>query len=429
MIDRREDISFNTMAFPSKLYAMLEDAEGQGFTCVVSWQPGGRSFNVHDQQSFSNSIMQAYFSQTKFKSFQRQLNIYGWKKVQLGPNKGGYEHKNFVRGQPELCELIFRKKDMRPRTTREQHPTESSHLSPLSGGIPPMNPLNALKTMIMPLMPAGGGNGALHQQQSQMIKSTAAETMALSESEVHAFYTFFYSGSQTSTSSTAAARMLGSSRDSMTESLFTIDPTPINPDPTSLSIAKSTSATKFSVDFLHCEEMSEIDDFISLLDELPDQDCDESGSSSSRRLTDEDEEMILAMSSSTTTTEEEKLKLDSDDTLESDHSFPFKLHLMLDSAERENYSHIVSWVNDGTAFKVHDTKAFVDTVMPNYFDQSKYESFRRQLNLYQFKRVAKGEDRGVISHPKLVQGSRHLCKDITRKRNEDELLQWSQLLA
>jgi hypothetical protein len=406
MIDRREDIAFNTMAFPSKLYAMLEDAEGLGFSCVVSWQPGGRSFNVHDQESFSNSIMQAYFSQTKFKSFQRQLNIYGWKKVQLGPNKGGYEHKNFVRGQPELCELILRKKEVRPRSREQQ--TESSHLSSLPCGVP----LNPLKTM--PLNATG--NGALHLSTSgsQMMKA-AGQTTALSESEVHAFYNFFYSGQSTS----SAPRIVGSSRDSICENLFTLDPTPFNPDTTSISITKSTSLAKFSVEFLQCEEMNEIDDFISLLDGLPDQDCD--GSS---RI--EDDEVVLATS---TATDEEKMKLDTDDTLESDHSFPFKLHLMLDNAERENYSHIVSWVNGGTAFKVHDTKAFVDTVMTNYFDQSKYESFRRQLNLYQFKRVAKGDDRGVISHPNLIQGSRHLCKDITRKKNEDELLKWSQLLA
>lgn len=423
MIDRRDDISFNTMAFPSKLYAMLEDAEGQGFTCVVSWQPGGRSFNVHDQLRFSNFIMQAYFSQTKYKSFQRQLNIYGWKKVQLGPNKGGYEHKHFVRGQPELCDLIIRKKDLRPRG-REQQQTESSPLLSLPCSPPLDSSNNPLKTTPHTTR----AFGALHQSTgvSQMIKSRS-QTMALSESEVHSFYNFFYSGQSNCNSSRMPAG--DTSRDSISDNLFTIDPTPLNPDPTSISLTKCTSLSKFTVDFLQSEDMNEIDDFISLLDELPEQDQTCDGSST------EDDAIILALSSSatttttTTTTEEEKIKLDNDDTLESDHSFPFKLHLMLDSAERENYSHIVSWVHDGTAFKVHDAKAFVDKVMPNYFDQSKYESFRRQLNLYQFKRVAKGEDRGVISHPNLVQGSRHLCKDITRKKYEDGLLPWSQLLA
>jgi hypothetical protein len=65
---------------------------------------------------------------------------------------------------------------------------------------------------------------------------------------------------------------------------------------------------------------------------------------------------------------------DSDNSLETDHNFPFKLHLMLESAEKDGYANIVSWVKKGTAFKVWNNKEFVDKVLPYYFDQSKYES-------------------------------------------------------
>jgi hypothetical protein len=98
-----------------------------------------------------------------------------------------------------------------------------------------------------------------------------------------------------------------------------------------------------------------------------------------------------------------------------DYSFPFKLHLMLENATKDGYDHIVSWLNNGTAFKVLKCEEFVDKVMPFYFDQSKYESFRRQLNLYGFSRVTRGADRGVISHPNFIQADRSLCKLITRK--------------
>lgn len=95
-------------------------------------------------------------------------------------------------------------------------------------------------------------------------------------------------------------------------------------------------------------------------------------------------------------------------------SFPFKLYLMLENAERDNYIHIVSWVHDGKAFKVHNHNEFVSRVMPIYFDQSKYESFRRQLNFYHFSRCGRGEDRGVIYHPYLRKGARYLCNGIKR---------------
>jgi hypothetical protein len=56
---------------------------------------------------------------------------------------------------------------------------------------------------------------------------------------------------------------------------------------------------------------------------------------------------------------------------EPEHSFPWKLHTLLEEAEREGFHNIVSWVDDGTAFKVHDSDGFVGTIMPNFFDQSK----------------------------------------------------------
>jgi hypothetical protein len=95
--------------------------------------------------------------------------------------------------------------------------------------------------------------------------------------------------------------------------------------------------------------------------------------------------------------------------------FPWKLHNMLEDAEHQNWQHIVSWVQGGCGFKVHKSDEFVQEVMPNYFDQTKYESFRRQLNLYGFTRVSRGQLRGIYSHPFFVQSDKSMCRDINRR--------------
>jgi hypothetical protein len=64
---------------------------------------------------------------------------------------------------------------------------------------------------------------------------------------------------------------------------------------------------------------------------------------------------------------------------------------------------------------VHKSDEFVEKVMPDYFDQTKYESFRRQLNLYGFTRVSRGKFRGLYSHPFFVQMDRSLCQNINRR--------------
>ena len=65
------------------------------------------------------------------------------------------------------------------------------------------------------------------------------------------------------------------------------------------------------------------------------------------------------------------------DTLKT-KTFPWKLHEMLELAEEEGFGGIVSWLPDGKSFKVYNPNIFVQKIMPNFFQQSKYKSFQRQ---------------------------------------------------
>jgi hypothetical protein len=92
--------------FPCKVYQMLEDADEQGFRHVVSWNSDGSGFKVHDSAVFTKLIIPLYFNQTKYKSFQRQLCLYGFDRIASGKQKGCRFHKNFVRGSRTLCKMI-----------------------------------------------------------------------------------------------------------------------------------------------------------------------------------------------------------------------------------------------------------------------------------------------------------------------------------
>ena len=96
------------------------------------------------------------------------------------------------------------------------------------------------------------------------------------------------------------------------------------------------------------------------------------------------------------------------------HSFPWKLHDLLQDASVQGFSDVVSWDASGTTFKVHKPDEFVTRVMPLYFDMSKYESFRRQLNLYGFIRTTRGMLRGTYQHPRFVRDDKSLCGTIHR---------------
>jgi hypothetical protein len=74
--------------FPWALHSLLEEAEKTGDGDVVCWRPSGIAFKVHKRDEFMKRILPKYFKQTKFKSFVRQLNLWGFTFIDQGPDKG-----------------------------------------------------------------------------------------------------------------------------------------------------------------------------------------------------------------------------------------------------------------------------------------------------------------------------------------------------
>jgi hypothetical protein len=77
--------------FPWALHCLLEDAAKNGNDNIISWTPSGIAFKVHKRDDFMKQILPKYFRQTKFKSFVRQLNLWGFTFVDQGPDKGSCE--------------------------------------------------------------------------------------------------------------------------------------------------------------------------------------------------------------------------------------------------------------------------------------------------------------------------------------------------
>ncbi|KAL3903818.1 MAG: hypothetical protein SGILL_010302 [Bacillariaceae sp.] len=96
-----------------------------------------------------------------------------------------------------------------------------------------------------------------------------------------------------------------------------------------------------------------------------------------------------------------------------EHNFPRKLYRLLEDCESNpNYYGIVAWSDDGTAFSVLSKKQFVEFILPIYFDQTQYASFRRQLNMYNFVRQG---NTTTYSNPYFIKGRKDLVDLIQRK--------------
>jgi HSF-type DNA-binding len=89
---------------------MLEQAEAFGHSTIVRWQPHGRAFKIYDKKRFEKEILPLYFnSQTKFGSFQRQLNMYSFLRLaRPSRDQKAYYHPQFLKGRPSLSAYIPR---------------------------------------------------------------------------------------------------------------------------------------------------------------------------------------------------------------------------------------------------------------------------------------------------------------------------------
>ncbi|KAK9704131.1 Flocculation suppression protein [Basidiobolus ranarum] len=117
-------------AFVGKLYTMVEDPCIQ---TLISWSKTGTTFLVHEPTEFSKKVLPIYFKHNNWQSFVRQLNMYGFHKVNnvfhtnspIDGQPWEFEHSDFRKGAQELLSNIKRKA---PKSNSQAIPQSASEV-------------------------------------------------------------------------------------------------------------------------------------------------------------------------------------------------------------------------------------------------------------------------------------------------------------
>ncbi|VEU38981.1 unnamed protein product [Pseudo-nitzschia multistriata] len=445
--------SATAFQFPWKLHDMLDRTKAEGNENIVSWVEGGKAFRVHVTEAFVNDILPRFFKQTKYKSFQRQLNLYGFTRLHNGPNKGGYKHTYFQQGQRSLCQLINRNSSstqnsigVLSNTISESEAIRDDALSKYRNKKNHSNDINIsdscnqdsndaatgatssaqlisprsqpiLSNQVPSFTRIQGHDAAIRIKQFQNQQILAAKQMQRKEEEERLKQRLKgyeaerqllqLQQSREDEGKTCATGLFD------TSTLMGNDPRILSPG---VNRESSLPASCTERDVAPTIDIDALGTKATL-------DTNNNASDRNFRTEEESDDKIKDVAdacvsvSSAASIRENTNKLGSEKQKNSlVFHFPYKLYEMLQEAEANNFAHTISWLPGTSCFKVHDTGNFVNRIMPSYFKQTKLKSFQRQLNLYGFIRISSGFCKGGYCHPNFIRGRKDLLNAVLRMK-------------
>jgi hypothetical protein len=114
--------------FPAKMHAILSRPD---LTDIVAWMPHGRSWRVLKPREFELRVIPTYFEHSKFSSFVRQANGWGFRRITQGRDRNSYYHELFLRGLPHLCKQMKRPGVAEKASTDAEHEPDFQKISEL----------------------------------------------------------------------------------------------------------------------------------------------------------------------------------------------------------------------------------------------------------------------------------------------------------
>ena len=328
----------NGSTFLLELRLVLDHSEKVGIGHILGWEPDGKSFRVRSIPQFSTLVAPRFFRMLNYESFRLALQACGfYKKFGLTV----FCHPNFVRDTSDVS------------TSSPATKTRKSEPNNITGGLNLPCPIKPIPTRHRPILTGHGAFSSVskdHRKDSNSLRESQANRRPESGRGVDISASAFESYVP---SQLPLSKVAGTQPPSLFVQSGGFDQVRI-PCPIQMSGSTRVSAS------------SRIDERSKLSAILKAGFCDSISSKTARNQSNK----ILVT-----------------------------LREILDCAERHGIDHIISWLPHGKAFKIKKEEDFAKHILPITTDIPNLKNFRRTLDWYGFKRIAKGSDIGALFHP------------------------------
>lgn len=96
---------------------------------------------------------------------------------------------------------------------------------------------------------------------------------------------------------------------------------------------------------------------------------------------------------------------------------PLFVLVLYEICSADNLQHAIHWVDDGQAFRIESREVFEEQVLPNFYKHSNFNSFQRQLNMYNFHKKTRSINEIVFYHEHFRKDNPQSLIKIVRKSN------------
>jgi hypothetical protein len=403
---------------------MLEDAEREDFTHIVSWLPSGTAFKVYNRTAFVDTIMGKYIKAHRFTHFSDSLRNWGFQRLknEKGSSRNAYYHRLFQKDRPKLSRHLSKLQMCEAMADYKKQQLKSSLAYKLNYGTGGMIHNND------PIIVGQDGNGvgetqaSLNKFDDEMYESNRDENQRPPTVPTNDNTT------QKSMIVDANAQMITADM-----RLYTDDP---------MNYLEPNDMNKIR----HRGDLYLYDTPYQLLPPIGQGHVNTgelavvSTSHPHVRSTNGDgkETPLAIMPKNVHLSHHGQTafgvgtsQADPSDTVtdqfmlhySSNKSYTTKIHQMLEESEIDGYGHICSWRQHGRAFQIQKGTEFQTKILPRFFG-AKLPNFFRWLRAWGFLRITSGRDRNCWYHRYFVRGVTDLCSSLTRTEMFDAMQDW-----